>query len=178
MLYSQDYFKGFLWNKIFLNNLIKQKNLTFDESIGYCEDLLFVTKYMADCEKVYYNTTPFYHFRIRSGSATQSANYRNTLSGVKAYQNIISFLEQNSAQEEIIETAESRMASLAVKVISDMAVSRTFVSGDASEVRRIILKNKRQYILNYGTKYRFVVFLVKINPKLLYILFVKIKKNK
>lgn len=173
MLYSQDYFKGFLWNKIFLNSLIKQKNLTFDESIGYCEDLLFVTKYMGSCEKVYYNINPFCHLRIRSGSATQSANYRNTLSGVKAYQNIVSFLEQNSAQEEIIETAESRMASLAVKVISDMAVSRTFVSGDASEARKVILKNKRQYILNYGTKYRLVVFLVKINPKLLYLFFCK-----
>ena len=167
-----------MWNKIFLNSLIKQFELRFDESIGYCEDLLFITEYLLYCETVYYNTSAFYHFRVRSGSATQSANYQNTWSGVKAYQSIVTLLEQHHVQAETIETAKSRIASLAVKVISDMAVSRTYVSGDASEARKVILKNKRQYILNYGTKYRFVVFLVKINPKLLYILFVKIKKNK
>ena len=52
MLYSQDYFKGFLWNKIFLNSLIRRNKLDFDESIGYCEDLLFVTKYMLICESM------------------------------------------------------------------------------------------------------------------------------
>ena len=173
MLYSQDYFKGFLWNKIFLNSLIKRNNLQFDESIGYCEDLLFVTKYMLSCETVYYDLTPFYHFRIRSGSATQSANHRNTWSGVKAYQSIVALLEQNHVQEATIETAKSRIASLAVKTVSDMAASRTYVVETAKQAQKLIVKYKKQYVLNYGKKYRLAVLLAEIHPKLLYIFFAK-----
>ena len=177
MLYSQDYFKGFLWNKIFLNSLIRRNKLDFDESIGYCEDLLFVTKYMLICESVYYMITPFYHFRIRSGSATQSANYHNTWSGVKAYQNILSLLEQNRVEKMVVEMTKSRIASLAAKTISDMAVSHTFVGDIASQARKIILEYKRQYIQYYGTKYRFAVLLAKIHSKLLYMLFLKKSGN-
>lgn len=171
MLYSQDYFKGFLWNKIFLNSLIRRNKLDFDESIGYCEDLLFVTKYILICESVYYTITPLYHFRIRGGSATQSANYRNTWTGVKAYYSIVSLLEQNRVQEDIIESAKSRIASLAAKTISDMAAKRTFVSEDARKARDEIVKYKKQYVFHYGKKYCIVVFLAEIHPKLLYVFF-------
>ena len=45
---------GFLCNKVFRKDLILNNNLKLDETISYCEDLLFTINYLSLCKKCYY----------------------------------------------------------------------------------------------------------------------------
>ena len=40
-------FGGYLWNKIFLKDIIEKYNIKFEKSIYICEDLLFVIQYLS-----------------------------------------------------------------------------------------------------------------------------------
>ena len=171
-VFLQDWFKGFLWNKIFLNEIISEHGFHFDESVGYCEDLLFITQYILACDKVYYSPTPFYHYRMRNGSATGGGNYKSTFSGVESYKKIVALLEENTVDEAIVKRATAVIPSLCVKTIKDMAANKTYDRKVASACQKHIAAYKREYIACYGNKYRLFVWLAGINPKLLYLLFI------
>mgnify|MGYP002793409967 CR=1 FL=1 len=53
-----------LWNKIFITELIKQKNIRFDESISIGEDCRFVLEYIKKCgvQEVCLINKPLYHY--------------------------------------------------------------------------------------------------------------------
>lgn len=44
--------KGYPWNKIFDNNLIKETNLRFNENLSYSEDLVFLLQYLVYADSV------------------------------------------------------------------------------------------------------------------------------
>ena len=61
------YYQGYLWNKLFKSDVIRQGNLKFDEDIKFNEDRLFVVRYLCCCTgNVYYSTTPVYKYFRRS----------------------------------------------------------------------------------------------------------------
>ena len=61
--------RGFLWNKIFLKEIIDKYNISFDEDISMCEDLLFCVKYLQETKHVYVNNKNLYNYRQRKTSA-------------------------------------------------------------------------------------------------------------
>lgn len=64
------YYQGYLWNKLFKADIIKQSKLKFDEDIKFNEDRLFCVKYLCCCTgNVYYTTSPVYkYFRRPTGA--------------------------------------------------------------------------------------------------------------
>lgn len=69
-----DYkFQGYLWNRLFRNDIIQQNGLIFNESIYYKEDGLFVVQYMCRMKKsVKYTTEPIYNYVIHEDGAMGS----------------------------------------------------------------------------------------------------------
>lgn len=64
-------FGGYLCNKVFDLNLIRQYGLALDESIKIGEDLLFVVQYLKHCNGgVILKNCESYHYIIRMGSLT------------------------------------------------------------------------------------------------------------
>ncbi|WP_127848609.1 glycosyltransferase family 2 protein [Lacticaseibacillus hulanensis] len=62
--------RGYLWNKIFRTDIIKQRNLHFDPEISMMEDELFVVEYAVAADTFLYGGQANYHYVVRDGSAT------------------------------------------------------------------------------------------------------------
>lgn len=63
---------GYLWNKVFKSKIIKEYHIKFNENISYCEDLLFIKKYIEYVKKVKYINKPLYYYRIRKSSISNN----------------------------------------------------------------------------------------------------------
>jgi len=67
------YYQGYLWNKLFRMDIIRDRTLRFDERISFNEDRLFITQYLcASTRDVAYTTTPVYNYVVRESGAMGS----------------------------------------------------------------------------------------------------------
>ncbi len=73
-LFERKSFGGYLWNKIFIKNIIDEHDLKFDESIHMCEDQLFVIQYLQYIKEVYLLPEIPYYYRMRKSSAVWKNN--------------------------------------------------------------------------------------------------------
>lgn len=89
-LLNKNYYKGFLWNKLFKTEIVKK--IGFDNNIYMCEDLLFVVKYAEQCNKFTFYERPLYNYVIRKGSAIKSKVNRKTVTVLDAYNEIIKII--------------------------------------------------------------------------------------
>lgn len=55
---------GYVWNKLFLKNVIDQYALRFDESFAFLEDEMFVYKYLQYIDNVYFISKVTYHYEM------------------------------------------------------------------------------------------------------------------
>ncbi len=66
---------GYIWNRMFRNFIIKQKELRFDTEITIKEDTLFAAQYICNSNGItVFSTTPVYHYNRRKGSAMGKAS--------------------------------------------------------------------------------------------------------
>ena len=65
---------GYLWNKMFKNDIIKKHKIRFDEEIFCCEDLLFIIKYIEKSKKAYYIDKELYYHTNQPSSIINSYN--------------------------------------------------------------------------------------------------------
>lgn len=70
---------GYLWNKIFKNEIIKNNSISFPENITIWEDMLFVLRYLKVCKIILDIDQRLYFYRIRSDSATNSSISAKTI---------------------------------------------------------------------------------------------------
>lgn len=68
ILLKTDSVQGYLWNKIFITDVIKTNNLTFDKNIKICEDLLFCFQYIQCIDIAEIINIPLYFYRMRKSS--------------------------------------------------------------------------------------------------------------
>lgn len=67
---------GYCWNKLFLNQVIKEHKLKFNEELRYMEDLEFVIQYLTYIKSsIYLDYNRFYHYLIRSDGTCGSKKY-------------------------------------------------------------------------------------------------------
>lgn len=72
---SDGRYHGYLWTKLFKQNIVKKFRLNFDEKIFYNEDRLFVFCYLCCVEgAIAIISKPIYNYYIRSTGAMQSIN--------------------------------------------------------------------------------------------------------
>lgn len=89
-------FSGYAWNKLYSMNIIKSKQLFFDEELGRVQDLHFNVRYFQFCDKVAYDPEPVYHYVIHNSSVS-SINHMLTprkISGVVSYKKIAELLHE------------------------------------------------------------------------------------
>ena len=68
-LFCQHGVFGSVWSKLFLLDIIKKNNLTFDSSTRIAEDLLFNADYMKYAQSILYLKEPQYYYVLRQDSA-------------------------------------------------------------------------------------------------------------
>ncbi|MBO4601336.1 MAG: glycosyltransferase [Bacilli bacterium] len=78
-------YKGFVWNKIFKCNIIKNNNILFENNIHMCEDQLFLVNYLKFCNNVYIISDCLYNYRIRNSSVVSGNDQSKILTIFDAY---------------------------------------------------------------------------------------------
>lgn len=92
--------RGYLWNKLFSKKYITHK---LDNSLMQCEDLLFVTQYMHNIQRIAYTQKKLYHY-VRN-TTERKYNYTNrNLTLMDAYEKIrVEYIENCPELVYIIE---------------------------------------------------------------------------
>lgn len=73
-LSDKNLYQGYLWNKIFKQELITTNNIKFDERVKIWEDMLFCLNYLAHSNKVLYVQVPIYYYVQRQNSAINTSS--------------------------------------------------------------------------------------------------------
>ena len=67
---------GVLWNKMFVNDIIINNQLKFDESLFMCEDLIFILTYIQYVKRwIYIDKTLYIYNRLSKTSVSSNINY-------------------------------------------------------------------------------------------------------
>lgn len=73
LLYRDKYYQYYVVAKLFRSDIIKANKISFNESLYFSEDRLFVIEYLSVChDKIHYITKPVYRYLLRSAGAMQS----------------------------------------------------------------------------------------------------------
>ncbi|MCI8510018.1 MAG: glycosyltransferase family 2 protein [Lachnospiraceae bacterium] len=59
---KNDDYGGFLWNKLFCTEIIRENNLSLNTDFWMCEDLVFVLEYLRSCKIVAFINSCTYHY--------------------------------------------------------------------------------------------------------------------
>lgn len=81
-----------LWNRVFRADIIKEKQLQFEEGITIAEDLLFNYKYLLECQDIYYENKTFYYYVQRKNSAMSGQGKNKDVRRV--FENLISYYKE------------------------------------------------------------------------------------
>lgn len=84
---------GALWNKMFLREIIIKYNISFNESISYCEDIVFLVQYITKISKAVKATTSTYNYYYTP--IAEKYNYENLKTRLLAIESIIKEIQTN-----------------------------------------------------------------------------------
>lgn len=96
---EKDSYQGFLFNKVFLKEIIEKYNFEFDENVHYAEDLLFLMRYVNKIEKIYfeYDEYPVNYF-CRNDSATRTSFNSKTATFMNVSEEFIDIFKENDVE--------------------------------------------------------------------------------
>ena len=66
---ADNHIGGYLWNKLFIAEIIKKNNIQMKENIKVSEDMLFICEYLKFCKSGGYINIPTYYYVSNSSSA-------------------------------------------------------------------------------------------------------------
>ena len=90
---------GMCWGKVYKKNIIKKYNICFPDMMR-SEDLVFVKKYISNCDKIFYENSPMYYYVQNDNSIMHSIETMKIENNIKAF-NEIKKIGNNDAIEMI-----------------------------------------------------------------------------
>lgn len=94
VLLSDNYIKGFVWNKIFDAQIIKEHSIKFNDKSFILEDMEFLIKYLCHIENIYLIHQQLYNYIQRSNSATRKIDNKY-MSAFNVIDNLKKILNHN-----------------------------------------------------------------------------------
>ena len=89
-------FGGYLWNKIFLKDIIEKYNIKFEKSIYICEDLLFVIQYTSHIRGCVIIPQKLYNYDVQPDGLTSSHFSMKKVTQLDALEKIIEVLNDDA----------------------------------------------------------------------------------
>lgn len=93
-IFNPKGFKGYLWNKLFSNNIIRDNKILFNVNISVWEDMLFCFMYYLHCSNVYFSNVADYYYIQHVSSLSHNKSISNAESMFEAIR-IIKDLSDN-----------------------------------------------------------------------------------
>lgn len=88
-------------NKLFLNNIIKAKELSFNENLNFAEDLDFVLRYLSNEEKeIIFTREPLYIYNFKTESSTMKKVSANKSNWKQSYRDLKNWAGKNLSLKE------------------------------------------------------------------------------
>lgn len=114
-----------IWNKIFLNEIIRENNLSFDINVKCGEDLLFLANYVNHIERSLYIAGELYHYVIGFNTLSHSCGSkfcfnRGRMTEELAYKQII---ELYSSEEMVIDQVRINLLNLYATLLIEIYVA-------------------------------------------------------
>lgn len=94
--------QGFLWNKIYRINIIRNNHLRLDEKIAVGEDLLFNAQYFQFCNRVVVNSGIQYFYRQQYQSAVNNLENVRWFDIIRVHEKLIDFYKNNAAALNVV----------------------------------------------------------------------------
>lgn len=109
-------YQGYIWNKLFKADIIKDNCIRFDTEIYYNEDRLFVFEYLLKCQQIYYSDEPlYYYFMNNTGAMALTRNNvfnKKMISELEAFDRMLQLLKNKNsyiAAEILINAMDSTL---------------------------------------------------------------------
>lgn len=164
-------FKGFTCNKLFSSELIRRNNISFDEEIHFCEDLLFCCQAFLSSKNIIYDTTPYYHYIIHDRNVSQSQFSLKKMTSLIALENTINILseEDGITLNKFINYYEHMNISLLMNGIKEKKINK--------EIRKKLKGNLFRYKIKDLTNnfVKLSCILSRININLYYVIWRNLK---
>lgn len=97
---------GFLWNKLFINSIIQENGIIFDDDLSIQEDELFLLEYVFYCDYAVENDSKLYFYRLNENGASRNTSLtEKKLSANIARERIYFLLMSCYENKDILELA-------------------------------------------------------------------------
>lgn len=157
--------KGFVWNKLFRLDIIRDHGLRFLDDVGTTEDLDFAYRYLLYAERVCHAPgLRTYHYYQRPGAATNSGYAPKKLESFRTYEKILA----STSDRELIDAAREELCVAAVNLLWAWELGD---HGDR-EGRQALLDHVRRQLpahlrsRRYGPGRKLQALLAAISPRL------------
>lgn len=168
-LLGYNTFNGYVWNKLFLMNIIREHHLRFQNGYWACDDVLYAGNYIYYCNKIKVIADKLYYYRQNNAGANR-IRYSGKVAFDKKWMS--SFLVtkhfrklfHNSIVTNACDLHEVREASI---VLRSMAAGE-YTGEEYIYLTSIIKKNAKKFYKSdeAGHTQKLSVFLTSISPKL------------
>ncbi|MGG3987022.1 glycosyltransferase [Bacillus smithii] len=171
---NSNSFKGFLWNKLFSANLIKNNQITFDESIHFCEDLLYCCQCIVKSKNIVYDTTPYYHYVIHDSNASKSNYSSKKLTSLDALVKIIDILNNENEGDIELKKYKNYYMHMNISLLMNGIHDKKYKSEDYKQLKENLFRYKIGDLTEKSIKLSCVIG--RINIHLLYFIWKTSKK--
>lgn len=162
-------FNGYVWNKIFVLNIIRDNAIRFEDGYFPNEDVLFVGKYIYFCKKVSILTDELYLYRQNN-----TGGNRGRFSGVKPYDpKCLNTLKATKSLREFYKDNDISKYCTLHDVRETGLILRSMVAGnyfgkEYSKLKKLIRKKALRFYFSSeaNATQKFSVFLTAVSPKL------------
>lgn len=154
--------KGFLFNKLFRMDIIKEKKLQLNEKIYICEDLLFCFEYGIQIDQVVCSHALLYHYVINDGSATHCSYSWKRFTAVQAFEKVKKEIKPLGDQR-LTNAVNAHYIIICIQLFKRIFAKNKNPSGD--EMRQILSvlrkMNWKFFVSEWPLKYKTAYFFLK-----------------
>lgn len=165
---SSRYFFSSIWGKLFKKSLINKFKELFDEDLYYSEDTLAYCKLLKVADKVFWTSTPLYHYFINEKGAMKSKNAEKYFSDYIARKKIEELVKFDLALYNI---AKIKTTKSAVNILLWYKLVKYFDLEKIQCLRRCISENKNLYLKSDKVDFKDKILYKAIDNKFYYLLY-------
>lgn len=147
---------GFLANKMYKMDIIKNNRLFLDENIHISEDLLFNLSYLKYCKKVSYDESIMYYYRMHNESSFYNLNNKKWFSVIDTYEILLRKYSKLNIELNKIITFNAMMIIYEAKHRVKKHVNKSYIEGKIHELEILCKDNKCDF--NFEEKIKLFLF--------------------
>lgn len=162
-LFNPNSFGGFLWNKLFRADIIKENQLKLDEDIFVCEDLLFCYRYGEYVDEVQFVPQSFYNYIVNENSATHSEYSSKRFTAVTGFERM-EHLVVRYGNKELKQEFDAHYIIICIQLFKRLIKKyKTFSNEEIQKIMSIVREKDMSFLTSaWPYKYKGVYIIMKI----------------